>query len=79
MDTNPQTKDFLQSKTTWGMLLVALNPILAHYGLQLPLTDEVITNFMNGAGTALFIWGQLTRNTTISTVAGVAVVPKVAS
>lgn len=75
MDINPQTKDFFQSKTTWGMLLIGLNPVLAHFGLQLPLTDDVISNFIQGAGTAMFIWGQLTRTQPITTVAGVAVAP----
>lgn len=69
---NPQTKDFFASKTTWGMLLVVINQILSHYGLQLPATDETIQSFMSGAGAALFIWGQLTRAQPIGSVGGVA-------
>ena len=70
---NPVTKDFFASKTTWGMLLISLQPVLAHFGLTLPLTDDVVTNFIQGAGSAMFIWGQLSRNATINTVAGVKV------
>ena len=75
MDVNPQTKDFFQSKTSWGMILIALQPVLAHYGLTLPITDDVVNSFIQGAGTLLFVWGQLSRSTAINTVAGVAVVP----
>ena len=71
------TKDFFQSKTTWGFMLPMLNSVLLHFGYQLPTDDGTLTAFVNGAGAAMFLWGQTTRTATIGTVAGISIGPAV--
>ena len=70
---DPATKDFFQSKTTWGVMLPAINMILQHFGIHINATDATLDAFVNGVGSALFVWGQLSRTATISSVAGIKV------
>jgi uncharacterized membrane protein len=63
-------KDLLTSKTTWGALLLAAQPILSQFGIDIDV-DTITTAIVNVAGIALFVWGQISRSKKIVSVGGV--------
>jgi hypothetical protein len=67
-------KDFFASKTTWGMVIALVGPLLSRYFDIAPegyaaLTDSITTV----VGGVMFLWGQFARKGEIVSIAGVKV------
>lgn len=67
-----ENKDFLQSKSTWGAIILLLAPLLSNFGIDIDqgAVTETITGIVGGI---VFIWGQLTRKTKINSIIGIKV------
>jgi len=63
-------KDFFQSKSTWGALLILLSPLFSYLGLEVD-NAAIVENITMVIGAVVFIYGQFTRSTEITSVAGV--------
>lgn len=65
-------KDFLQSKSTWGAIVLLLAPLLNIFGIDIDegAVTEAVTVVVGGL---IFVWGQLTRSTKINSIAGIKV------
>lgn len=63
-------KDLFASKTTWGVLLAIVGPLLVKYFGIDPDLDALAASLAEATGLALALWGQLTRKKAIATVAG---------
>lgn len=66
------SKDFLQSKTTWASILFLAQPVLMSLGINVdtPAVVDIIVNIISGG---LFLWGQFSRKSKIGTVAGIKI------
>ncbi len=62
-------KDFLMSKTTWGAFFILAEPVFTLFGFDLD-TDSMVQAITTAIGSALFIYGQFRRKTTINSIAG---------
>jgi hypothetical protein len=67
-----QGKDLFMSKTTWGIILTLLSPLFGKIGLS-PDLDALASTLAELVGIGIALWGQLTRKTEITSIAGVAV------
>lgn len=67
-----QGKDLFMSKTTWGIILTLLSPLFGKIGLS-PDLDALASTLAEVVGIGIALWGQLTRKTEITSIAGVAV------
>jgi len=69
-------KDFFASKTTWGMIVALFGPILNQYfGISPEGHGALVDAIVSAIGGVVFVWGQFTRKTEITTVASVKVKP----
>lgn len=66
------TKDFFQSKSTWGALMVLLAPLFNSIGLEVD-TSAVVESITTVIGGIVFIYGQFTRKTEITSIAGLKI------
>lgn len=65
-------KDFFASKATWGAIVLLVAPALRAYGIDVDI--QIVADAASAiAGFVLFAWGQMTRKTEITSVAGVPV------
>ena len=67
------TKDFFQSKTTWGAVFVILAPILNQFGITIENQEALTQAIITLVGFGMVVWGQLTRKSEINSIAGVKV------
>jgi len=63
-------KDLLQSKSTYGILIMLLTPLLAKYGLSAGDVTEIVNIAGVAIGGALAFYGRLKAKDKIATVAG---------
>lgn len=68
-----ETKDFFQSKSTWGALFVLLAPLLNQFGITIENQEALTQGIITVVGFGMVVWGQLTRKTEINSIAGVKV------
>lgn len=68
-----ETKDFFQSKSTWGALFVLLAPFLEQFGITIENQEALIQGIITVVGFVMVVWGQITRKSEINSIAGVKV------
>jgi hypothetical protein len=68
-----ESKDLLVSKTTIGVLIAVLGPILVHYGLPPEMAGEIVNLGISVVGGLIALYGNLTRSTKIGSVAGIKI------
>ena len=67
-------KDFFMSKTTWGMVVTLLGPMLTRYFGIAPEGQEALVDAVTTlVGVAVFLWGQFARKGEIVSVVGIKV------
>ena len=67
------TKDFFQSKATWGAIFVLLAPFLDHFGITIEDQETLTQGIVTVVGFVMVVWGQVTRKKEITSIAGVKV------
>ena len=66
-------KDFFQSKTTWGAIVLLMVPVLKMFDIEIADQQVLVDGIMALIGAGVVIWGQFTRSTKINSVAGIKV------
>lgn len=64
-------KDLLQSKTTYGILIMLLTPVLAKYGLDAGMVSDLVGILGGGIGALMGLYGRYKAQDAISTIAGI--------
>lgn len=68
-----ETKDFFQSKQTWGAIVYLLAPFLSSLGIEID-QQAVVDAILQIIGAGLFLWGAFSRNRKpVGSVAGIPV------
>ena len=68
-----ETKDFFQSKQTWGALFFLLGPVFKQLGIDFD-EEAVVTTVTAVVGGVFFLWGAFSSNRKpVGSVAGVKV------